>query len=374
MRRGSARPGRPAVRDRLPGRRARSTSRWPPDDRTASATAGRVLARRPRLAGRLPHRVRARRPRPWSSAGAPSGPRGAGWSTGRGRADRDRAGPRTRPGASSRAELEAAEPAYAAAMARIVPALSAALGTELPGVVERSGVVDRAGWVRANIGPFASLIGKLEADLLDQVIPPGGGLAKPPDGAGQPLGHDPPARLPARLHGHARPRPVRPRAAVGRGGARPAAVRRGEHPRDGARRSACRSTRSGPGSPCTRRPTRSSSRPIPGCGRTSRERLERQLTLFGGDARGLGREALRGLGRALRGEGGRRALAGAADGRGAAGPLPRDAGRDEPARGVQRLRHGRGRPRPRARRRADQRPVPRAPRPGGRPSSGRCSG
>ncbi|MFL5714911.1 MAG: zinc-dependent metalloprotease, partial [Chloroflexota bacterium] len=75
-------------------------------------------------------------------------------------------------------ELAAAEPAYADAMGRIVPALSAALGSPLPGVVERSGVVDRATWVRANTGSFRSLIGKLEADLLDQVIPPGGGLAK----------------------------------------------------------------------------------------------------------------------------------------------------------------------------------------------------
>jgi coenzyme F420 biosynthesis associated uncharacterized protein len=80
------------------------------------------------------------------------------------------------PGALSTAELAAAEPEYEAAMARIVPALSSALGTELPGVVERSGVVDRAGWVRANTASFASLIGKLEGDLLDQVIPPGGGL------------------------------------------------------------------------------------------------------------------------------------------------------------------------------------------------------
>jgi coenzyme F420 biosynthesis associated uncharacterized protein len=80
------------------------------------------------------------------------------------------------PGALSAAELAAAEPEYEAAMARIVPALSSALGTELPGVVERSGVVDRAGWVRANTASFASLIGKLEGDLLDQVIPPGGGL------------------------------------------------------------------------------------------------------------------------------------------------------------------------------------------------------
>src|SRR6478736_1112227 len=76
------------------------------------------------------------------------------------------------------AELAAAEPAYADAMTRIVPALTTALGSPLPGVVERSGVVDRAGWVRANTGSFRSLIGKLETDLLDQVIPPGGGLAK----------------------------------------------------------------------------------------------------------------------------------------------------------------------------------------------------
>jgi coenzyme F420 biosynthesis associated uncharacterized protein len=81
------------------------------------------------------------------------------------------------PGTLSAAELRAAEPAYAEAMARIMPALSAALGTELPGVVERSGVVDRAGWVRANTVNFASLIGKLERELLDQVVPRGGGLA-----------------------------------------------------------------------------------------------------------------------------------------------------------------------------------------------------
>ena len=82
------------------------------------------------------------------------------------------------PGALDPGELRAVEPDYAAAMARIVPALSAALDTELPGVVERSAVVDRAGWVRANTSAFASLIGKLEADLLDQVIPLGGGMTK----------------------------------------------------------------------------------------------------------------------------------------------------------------------------------------------------
>ncbi|MBA2380780.1 MAG: hypothetical protein H0V73_01600, partial [Chloroflexi bacterium] len=51
------------------------------------------------------------------------------------------------PGTLDSAELRAAEPAYAEAMTRIVPALSAALGSQLPGVVERAGVVDRAGWV-----------------------------------------------------------------------------------------------------------------------------------------------------------------------------------------------------------------------------------
>jgi coenzyme F420 biosynthesis associated uncharacterized protein len=80
------------------------------------------------------------------------------------------------PGGLTAAELRAAEPAYAEAMTRIVPALGAALGTELPGVVERSGVVDRAGWVRANTVSFASLIGKLEHQLLDQVVPRGGGV------------------------------------------------------------------------------------------------------------------------------------------------------------------------------------------------------
>ena len=84
---------------------------------------------------------------------------------------------RRAPGALSAAELRAAEPEYRAAMDRIAPALAAALGTELPGVVERSGVVDRAGWVRANTATFAGLVERLEADLLDQVVPPGTGLA-----------------------------------------------------------------------------------------------------------------------------------------------------------------------------------------------------
>jgi coenzyme F420 biosynthesis associated uncharacterized protein len=85
---------------------------------------------------------------------------------------------RRAPGALSADELRAAEPAYAEAMARIVPALGRTLGTELPGVVERADVVDRAGWVQANITTFAGLIGAIEDELLDQVVPVGGGLGK----------------------------------------------------------------------------------------------------------------------------------------------------------------------------------------------------
>jgi coenzyme F420 biosynthesis associated uncharacterized protein len=82
------------------------------------------------------------------------------------------------PGALSAEELRATEQAYAETMDRIVPRLSAALGTELPGVVSRSGVVDRAGWVRANSASFAALIGRLEGTLLDQILPPGGGIGQ----------------------------------------------------------------------------------------------------------------------------------------------------------------------------------------------------
>jgi coenzyme F420 biosynthesis associated uncharacterized protein len=85
---------------------------------------------------------------------------------------------RSAPGALTAAELKLTEASYAAAMERIVPRLQVALGTELPGVVERSAVVDRAGWIHANVATFAQLIGQLETELLDQVMPHGGGLAK----------------------------------------------------------------------------------------------------------------------------------------------------------------------------------------------------
>jgi coenzyme F420 biosynthesis associated uncharacterized protein len=83
---------------------------------------------------------------------------------------------RATPGTLDASALAASEADYAAAMARIVPRLSSALGAELPGVVDRAAVVDRAGWVRANVSTFAALIGKIEGELLDQIVPVGGGL------------------------------------------------------------------------------------------------------------------------------------------------------------------------------------------------------
>jgi len=82
------------------------------------------------------------------------------------------------PGQLTPLELRAAEGAYREAMAVVVPRLGEALGTSLPGVVERASVVDRAGWIRANVGTFRTLIGRLEADILDQVVPAGGGLTR----------------------------------------------------------------------------------------------------------------------------------------------------------------------------------------------------
>jgi len=81
-------------------------------------------------------------------------------------------------GSLTPAELRSAEPVYAEAMMRIVPALEAALGADLPGIVERSGLVDREGWVRANVSTFAQLLGQIEGDLLAQVVPPGSGIVK----------------------------------------------------------------------------------------------------------------------------------------------------------------------------------------------------
>ncbi len=207
------------------------------------------------------------------------------------------------PGALTADELLSIEPEYAAAMARIVPALSAALGAQLPGVVERSGVVDRAGWVRANTASFASLIGKLEHDLLDQVVPPGGGLSA----AAMALAN---RWLTTRQLG----------VLLGFMGQRVL----------GQYDLALLSAEAAPGrllfvEENIRQTAKALGVPV-GSFRTwialhetthafefeahpwlrpyLASRLERQLTLFGNDVRGMGREAIRGLGRALRGEGG----------------------------------------------------------------------
>jgi len=82
------------------------------------------------------------------------------------------------PGRLGAPEIAATEPAYAAAMARVVPALEKALGVPLPGIVDRVAVVDRAGWVEANLVTFADLFGKLENGLIDQLVPQGAGLVK----------------------------------------------------------------------------------------------------------------------------------------------------------------------------------------------------
>ncbi len=205
------------------------------------------------------------------------------------------------PGALDPAELRATEAAYAEAMGRIVPALSTALGAPLPGVVERSGVVDRAGWVRANTSTFASLIGKLEGELLDQVVPPGSGLTK----AAMALAN---RWVTNRQLGFL----------LGFMGTRVL----------GQYDLALLSMESAPGrllfvEENIRATARSLGVPLgpfriwialhetthafefeahPWLRPYLAERLERQLRHFSGDARDLGREALRGLGRAIRGE------------------------------------------------------------------------
>ena len=152
-------------RDERPGGRGRAPAKPPwRDDRVwqAGFLVGSALGAAATVLGRRAERRAARR-RPGR--------------LGRRRADRDRA-PASRAGGADGRGAPGAEPHYRQAMERIVPALSAALETELPGVVERSEVVDRAGWVRANTTSFAALIGRLEDELLDQVMPPAAGSAR----------------------------------------------------------------------------------------------------------------------------------------------------------------------------------------------------
>ena len=73
------------------------------------------------------------------------------------------------PGKLSALELRAADGAYREAMARVVPRLGEALGTPLPGVVERATVVDRAGWIRANDGTFRSIAERMFGEAFPDV-------------------------------------------------------------------------------------------------------------------------------------------------------------------------------------------------------------
>jgi len=170
-------------------------------------------------------------------------------------------------------------------------------------VVERVDVVDRAGWVRANVATFASLIARIEGELLEQVVPVGGGLGK---AAMAMANRYVTTRQLGFLLGFLGQRVL------------------------GQYDLALLSAETTPGrllfvEENIRSTARALDVPI-GSFRTwialhetthafefeahpwlrpyLAERLERQLTLFGRDASSLGREALRGLGRALRGEGG----------------------------------------------------------------------
>ena len=85
---------------------------------------------------------------------------------------------RSAPGSLTPAELARVAPAYAEAMERIVPLLEHRLGAALPGVVERHEVVDRQGWARANANVFRDLVGHLEAATLSgRSRSPGAGVA-----------------------------------------------------------------------------------------------------------------------------------------------------------------------------------------------------
>ena len=208
---------------------------------------------------------------------------------------------RSAPGHLTAAELRAAEPHYRAAMEKIVPALSAHLETRLPGVVERTEVVDRAGWVRANTSSFAGLIGRLEDELLDQIMPVGGGLAKATMALanrwvttrqlGILLGF-----MGQRVLGQYDLALLSAEAAPGRllfveenirGTARALGVPLGPFRTWIALHETTHAFEF---------------EAHPWLRPYLAERLERQMTLFSQDARGLGRDALRGLGRALRGE------------------------------------------------------------------------
>ena len=255
------------------------------------------------------------------------------------------------------------EAAYAAAMARIVPRLSEALGTELPGVVERAG--------RRRSGRLGQRqrhdLRVADRHARGRAARPGRAAGRRPrqghDGPRQPLRDDPPARASCsgswarRCSASTTSRCSRPRR-------RPAGCCSSR--RTSARRRGRSTSRSDPfrtwialhetthafefeAHPWLRPYLADATRaPARGCSREDASSLGREaLGARSGDSAARRRRTAEHWIERLMSDEQRRLL-------------PRDAGGHEPARGVQRLRHGRGRPGSRARRRADQRPLPRA--------------
>ena len=197
------------------------------------------MARRPRLAGRLPDRLRARRRRdrrrPARREGRPAWARRlAGGRTDRHRPAALGAGdPRPRP--SCRQPSRPTPRPWRASCRR----------SRRPSAARCRASSNGPAWSIGRAGCAPTPVVRIAHEQArDRPARPGHPARWRPGqgdrGAGQPLGDDPPAGLPARLHGHPGPRPVRPRAAVHRGRPGPPPVRRGEHPRHGpgARRAA----------------------------------------------------------------------------------------------------------------------------------------
>ena len=149
----------------------------PHDGRRARENAPapvRHAAGAPTGAGR-PASCSARRsaPRRPSSAGEPSASPAAGSSTGARSSGSRSAAPSRRRAGCRRSSCAPPTAPTARRWRASCRASARRSGTSLPGVVERATVVDRAGWVRANVGTFAALISRMEGELLDQVVPDG---------------------------------------------------------------------------------------------------------------------------------------------------------------------------------------------------------
>ena len=136
----------------------------------------------------------------------------------------------------------------------------------LPGVVERHAVVDRAGLGASQRGHVRA------ADRSPRAAPRGGDrqvaawrpglLARRTDSSPRSSSASCSATSARACSASTTSRCCRPRRA------RASSVRRGEHPRHGGALGRLARATSGPGSRSTRRPTPSSSRRTPGCGRT----------------------------------------------------------------------------------------------------------